>query len=196
MTAKPHDEIACAAQGTHVILADRAAPDALAYYTAALEFRGEHADPMAMERLRLLAARARGRQGHHRVLGAHELVLDRLQLLATQHALDLARGAKERVAKLEVRLLLRLRRLAGALKIIVAHNLWRSQPLVVRLQVLVRGWGWLLLVLVGVFYRLLVILRRRLLLRPHKQLSNKQILTQQHHNSNNNRIQLHLHCPM
>lgn len=50
------DEIACAAQGTHVVLADRAAPDALAYYNAALEFRAEHAEPMAMERLRLLTA--------------------------------------------------------------------------------------------------------------------------------------------
>lgn len=50
------DEIACAAQGTQVVLADRAVPDAFAYYTAALDFRDEHANPMAKERLRLLAA--------------------------------------------------------------------------------------------------------------------------------------------
>lgn len=50
------DEIAAAAQGAQVILADRAVLDAVAYYTAALEFRGEHPDPMERERLRLLAA--------------------------------------------------------------------------------------------------------------------------------------------
>jgi nicotinamide riboside kinase len=48
------DEIA-AAQGAAVVLVDRAVVDALAYYQAALEFRGEAADPAEDERLRLLA---------------------------------------------------------------------------------------------------------------------------------------------
>jgi hypothetical protein len=50
------DEIAAAARGAHVVLADRAASDALAYYRAALEFRGEQADALETERLTLLAA--------------------------------------------------------------------------------------------------------------------------------------------
>lgn len=49
------DEIA-AAQGAAVVLADRAVTDALAYYRAALECRGETADPSQDERLRLLAS--------------------------------------------------------------------------------------------------------------------------------------------
>lgn len=39
-----------------VVVAERAAPDALAYYTAALEHRGEQADHEALERLHLLVA--------------------------------------------------------------------------------------------------------------------------------------------
>ena len=50
------DEIAAAAHGATVVLADRAMVDALAYYHAALEFRGETAHPTDDERLRLLAA--------------------------------------------------------------------------------------------------------------------------------------------
>lgn len=49
------DEIAAGTQGTDVVLADRAAIDALAYYFAALDFRGEAADPGEASRLRLLA---------------------------------------------------------------------------------------------------------------------------------------------
>ena len=49
------DEIA-AAQTADVVLADRAVIDALAYWHAALEFRGETIDPGDEERLRLLAA--------------------------------------------------------------------------------------------------------------------------------------------
>ncbi|MCX4515917.1 ATP-binding protein [Streptomyces sp. NBC_01619] len=50
------DEIAAVAQGAQVVLADRAVHDAFAYYTAALEFRGEHPDLVERERLLLLAA--------------------------------------------------------------------------------------------------------------------------------------------
>ncbi|MFE3881896.1 AAA family ATPase [Streptomyces lydicus] len=50
------DEIACAAQGADVVLADRAAFDALAYLRAALEFRGERLPRLENERLLLLAS--------------------------------------------------------------------------------------------------------------------------------------------
>jgi hypothetical protein len=50
------DELAMAAQGAQAVLADRAVHDAYAYYSAALEFRGEHADPWEGDRLRLLIA--------------------------------------------------------------------------------------------------------------------------------------------
>lgn len=50
------DEITAAAQGAEVILADRASFDALAYYHAALEYRGEHPHRLERERLRLLAS--------------------------------------------------------------------------------------------------------------------------------------------
>ncbi|WP_335982317.1 hypothetical protein [Streptomyces sp. CA2R106] len=49
------DEIAAAAQGAEVVLADRAVIDALAYYYAALDLRAEPAAPAEDERLRLLA---------------------------------------------------------------------------------------------------------------------------------------------
>ncbi|MFF0754382.1 AAA family ATPase [Streptomyces sp. NPDC004267] len=42
--------------GVEVVLADRAVHDALAYYTAALEFRGEPVDSAEVDRLRLLAS--------------------------------------------------------------------------------------------------------------------------------------------
>ncbi|MGW1496849.1 AAA family ATPase [Streptomyces sp. NPDC002402] len=50
------DEIAAAAQGAQVVLADRASLDALAYFHAALEYRGEHSHRLERERLRLLAS--------------------------------------------------------------------------------------------------------------------------------------------
>ncbi|MFC6067000.1 AAA family ATPase [Streptomyces ochraceiscleroticus] len=50
------DEIAAAAQGAEVILADRAPLDAIAYLHAAIEYRGEHLHQLERERLRLLAA--------------------------------------------------------------------------------------------------------------------------------------------
>ncbi|MFE7780615.1 AAA family ATPase [Streptomyces nigrescens] len=50
------DEIACAAQGADVVLADRAALDALAYLRAALEHRGERLPRLENERLLLLAS--------------------------------------------------------------------------------------------------------------------------------------------
>ncbi|SEB31586.1 AAA domain-containing protein [Streptomyces melanosporofaciens] len=50
------DDIAAAAQGADVVLVDRASFDALAYYHAALEYRGEHAHRLERERLRLLAS--------------------------------------------------------------------------------------------------------------------------------------------
>lgn len=50
------DEIAAAAQGADVILADRAPHDALAYLNAALEYRGEQLHRLERERLLLLAA--------------------------------------------------------------------------------------------------------------------------------------------
>ncbi|WP_406003922.1 AAA family ATPase [Streptomyces sp. NBC_00829] len=50
------DELAAVAQGAQVVLADRAALDALAYYCAALEFREEQLDGLESERLRLLVA--------------------------------------------------------------------------------------------------------------------------------------------
>lgn len=50
------DEIAAAAQGAEVVLADRAPLDAVAYLQAALEFRGEHLHRLERERLRLLAS--------------------------------------------------------------------------------------------------------------------------------------------
>ncbi|MFJ2225553.1 AAA family ATPase [Streptomyces anulatus] len=49
------DEIAAAAQGADVVLADRAALDAVAYLSAALEFRGEQFDQMEEIRLLLMA---------------------------------------------------------------------------------------------------------------------------------------------
>lgn len=49
------DEIE-AAQDAQVLLCDRAVSDAYAYYTAALEFRREEAEPSTAERLRLLIA--------------------------------------------------------------------------------------------------------------------------------------------
>lgn len=49
------DEIA-STRGADVVLADRAVIDALAYLHAALEFRGETAEPGGDERLRLLAS--------------------------------------------------------------------------------------------------------------------------------------------
>ncbi|MEK8146344.1 hypothetical protein NKH18_49020 [Streptomyces sp. M10(2022)] len=52
------DEIAAAAQGAQVVLADRAAYDAFAYYTAALEFRDEHPVPAGQDRLRILVGLA------------------------------------------------------------------------------------------------------------------------------------------
>ncbi|NUS17029.1 MAG: hypothetical protein HOY69_37480 [Streptomyces sp.] len=55
MTQGIADEIA-AAHHADVALADRAAIDALAYFSAALEFRGETGDPAENERLRLLAS--------------------------------------------------------------------------------------------------------------------------------------------
>ncbi|MFJ8852398.1 AAA family ATPase [Streptomyces sp. NPDC102437] len=50
------DEIAAAARGADVILADRAPYDALAYFNAALEFRGEQIDDLERDRLLLLAS--------------------------------------------------------------------------------------------------------------------------------------------
>lgn len=50
------DEIAAAAQGAEVVLADRASLDAIAYLHAAVEFRGEHLHRLERERLRLLAS--------------------------------------------------------------------------------------------------------------------------------------------
>ncbi|MBL1099510.1 AAA family ATPase [Streptomyces sp. 205] len=50
------DEIAAAARGAEVVLADRACLDALAYFQAALEFRGEHLHRLERERLRLLTS--------------------------------------------------------------------------------------------------------------------------------------------
>ncbi|MFI7103305.1 AAA family ATPase [Streptomyces sp. NPDC050161] len=50
------DEIVAAAQGAQVILADRCAFDAYAYYTAALEYRGESTETDEEFLLRLLAA--------------------------------------------------------------------------------------------------------------------------------------------
>lgn len=50
------DEIAAAAQGADVVLADRAVIDALAYWHAALEYRREAPDTAEAERLRLLGA--------------------------------------------------------------------------------------------------------------------------------------------
>ncbi|MEU1592862.1 AAA family ATPase [Streptomyces sp. NPDC005708] len=50
------DEIAAVAQGAEVVLADRATLDALAYFHAALEYRGETAHRLERERLRLLAS--------------------------------------------------------------------------------------------------------------------------------------------
>lgn len=47
------DELAAAAQGAEVVLIDRAAHDAIAYFHAALEYRGEA--PPRLERERLLA---------------------------------------------------------------------------------------------------------------------------------------------
>ncbi|MEC3995359.1 AAA family ATPase [Actinacidiphila sp. DG2A-62] len=55
MTQGIADEIAAAAQGADVVMADRAVIDALAYWHAAVEFRGESLDPAQDERLRLLA---------------------------------------------------------------------------------------------------------------------------------------------
>ncbi|WP_306972076.1 AAA family ATPase [Streptomyces canus] len=49
------DEIT-AAQGADVVLADRAAIDAVAYFTAAMEYRGERPRRLERERLRLLAS--------------------------------------------------------------------------------------------------------------------------------------------
>jgi predicted ATPase len=55
MTQGIADEIAAAAQGADVVMADRAVIEALAYWHAAVEFRGESLDPAQDERLRLLA---------------------------------------------------------------------------------------------------------------------------------------------
>jgi hypothetical protein len=49
------DEIT-AAQSADVVLADRASIDAVAYFTAAMEYRGEHPHRLDKERLRQLAA--------------------------------------------------------------------------------------------------------------------------------------------
>ncbi|MGW7711610.1 AAA family ATPase [Streptomyces sp. NPDC054771] len=49
------DEIVGVAQGAEVILADRAPLDAIAYFNAATEFRGEPAHRLDRDRLRLLA---------------------------------------------------------------------------------------------------------------------------------------------
>jgi hypothetical protein len=49
------DELACTT-ASDVILTDRAPIDALAYYTAALEFRGEVTDPPTIQRLEQLVA--------------------------------------------------------------------------------------------------------------------------------------------
>ena len=49
------DEIAAIAQGAEVVLLDRAAHDALAYFHAALEYRGETAPRTERERLLTLA---------------------------------------------------------------------------------------------------------------------------------------------
>jgi CO/xanthine dehydrogenase Mo-binding subunit len=53
ITAGIADELAATAHAD-VVLADRAAPDALAYYTAALELRGAEPAPDTLERLHLL----------------------------------------------------------------------------------------------------------------------------------------------
>ncbi|WP_405434860.1 AAA family ATPase [Streptomyces anulatus] len=50
------DEIAAAAQGADVVLADRAAPDAVAYLNAALEYRGEQLHRHERDRLLTLAS--------------------------------------------------------------------------------------------------------------------------------------------
>lgn len=50
------DEIAAAAQGADVILADRAPHDAISYLNAALEFRGEQIHRLERNRLLLLAS--------------------------------------------------------------------------------------------------------------------------------------------
>ncbi|MFJ4918513.1 AAA family ATPase [Streptomyces sp. NPDC088725] len=50
------DELAMVIEGADVVLADRAPLDALAYYTAALEFRGENPTTPNADRLRRLAA--------------------------------------------------------------------------------------------------------------------------------------------
>lgn len=50
------DEIAAAAHGARVVLADRAALDAVAYFNAAAESRGERPHRLERERLRLLAS--------------------------------------------------------------------------------------------------------------------------------------------
>ncbi|MGY1502928.1 AAA family ATPase [Streptomyces sp. QTS52] len=49
------DEIT-AAHGADVVLADRAALDAVAYFNAAMEYRGEHPHRWEKERLRLMAS--------------------------------------------------------------------------------------------------------------------------------------------
>ncbi|MER5572356.1 AAA family ATPase [Streptomyces massasporeus] len=50
------DELAAIANGAEVVLVDRASMDALAYFDAAMEFRGALAHRLERERLRLLAA--------------------------------------------------------------------------------------------------------------------------------------------
>ncbi|MGP4009933.1 AAA family ATPase [Streptomyces sp. 4N124] len=50
------DEIAARAAGAEIVLADRASYDALAYWHAALEYRGETAPRLERERLLALAA--------------------------------------------------------------------------------------------------------------------------------------------
>lgn len=50
------DEIAAAAQGAVVVLADRAPLDAVAHLQAALEFRGDHLHRLERERIRILVS--------------------------------------------------------------------------------------------------------------------------------------------
>ncbi|MFE7276883.1 AAA family ATPase [Streptomyces sp. NPDC057623] len=50
------DELAAAAQGAEVVLIDRAAHDAVAYFHAALEYRGEVPPRLERERLLVLAS--------------------------------------------------------------------------------------------------------------------------------------------
>ncbi|MFF0742121.1 hypothetical protein ACFYVL_17160 [Streptomyces sp. NPDC004111] len=50
------DELALGASGAQVVLADRAPVDALAYFTAALEFRGDAPGPWEVEQLTAMAS--------------------------------------------------------------------------------------------------------------------------------------------